>query len=190
MKFNILLIIVWRHKEYSKYSNVFKTSCCPENKWSKYVAKLSSFTAFILIFLIGAVSLNLEPRPLYTLPDSSKHGAVRFHRGATFRVFCRLCGLCFVLCGGLRCNLSGCLPGCGSRDPVDVLAEAAAAGRRFGPAGLRPGAGGHRTQSSDAVSRSVPQQTPVPGHFCRVFRWDSKLSPFGITNILSAEWNR
>lgn len=62
------------------------------------------------------------------------------------------------------------LSGCCGRNPVDVSAEAAAAGRRFGPAGVRAGVGGHRTQSSDAVSRLVPRQTRIPGHVCRVFR--------------------
>lgn len=48
-------------------------------------------------------------------------------------------------------------------------AGAAAPGRRDRAAGVRAGAGGHRSQPSDAVSRLVPQQARIHGHFCRLF---------------------
>ena len=48
-----------------------------------------------------------------------------------------------------------------NRASVAVVVEVTAAGRRVRPAGVCAGTGGHRSQSSDAVSRLVPQQTPL-----------------------------
>lgn len=52
-----------------------------------------------------------------------------------------------------------CGPARPHRDGVALVAEAAPADRGNEPASVRPGAGRHRSQPSDALSLLVPQQT-------------------------------
>lgn len=53
--------------------------------------------------------------------------------------------------------MAGCRSDSRRRAADALLAAAATPGRGHGAAGVRAGAGGRRSQSSDAVSRLVPQ---------------------------------
>ena len=101
---------------------------------------------------------------------SNKHGGPRSVRGSPGRVSARSRVSDGVFRDWFGCTVSGCLSDCRRRAVVAVVAEAAAAGRGHGAAGVRVGVGGRRSQSSDAVSRLVPQQTRISRHLCWVFR--------------------
>lgn len=66
--------------------------------------------------------------------------------------------------------MSGGVSDAARRPAAAVGPAAAAAGRRDGPAGVRAGPRGHRTEPPHAVSRSVPEQTRIPGFLRGIFR--------------------
>lgn len=109
-------------------------------------------------------------------PIPNKHGDPLCRPASSHRFVADFGRFNGTFCRWFGCTVAGGVPGSCRRCAGSVSAGPegpAAAGRRHRPAGLCSGARGYRPQSSDAVSRLVPQQTRICCDICRFFGWDT-----------------